>query len=70
LFLDADKEGYIDYYQKLLPQVRPGGLIVAHNINTGMADPKYIKAITSSGDTDTVFINAGGGGISVTLKKN
>jgi len=69
LFLDADKEGYIDYYQKLLPQVRPGGLIVAHNINAGMADPRYIKAITSSGDTDTVFVNAGSGGISVTIKK-
>ncbi len=69
LFLDADKEGYIDYYQKLLPQVRPGGLIVAHNISGGMADPKYIKAITSSGDVETVFINVGSSGISVTLKK-
>ncbi|MBW1799792.1 MAG: O-methyltransferase [Deltaproteobacteria bacterium] len=32
LFLDADKSGYIDYLNKLLPLVRPGGLILAHNI--------------------------------------
>ncbi len=33
LFLDADKEGYIDYLNKLLPLVRPGGLVIAHNHN-------------------------------------
>ena len=27
VFIDADKEGYLDYFQKLLPLVRPGGLI-------------------------------------------
>ena len=32
LFIDADKEGYVDYLNKLLPLVRPGGLILAHNI--------------------------------------
>jgi len=31
LFLDADKAGYLDYLNKLLPLVRPGGLILAHN---------------------------------------
>ncbi len=33
LFLDADKEGYVDYLNKLLPLVKPGGLIIAHNMN-------------------------------------
>jgi caffeoyl-CoA O-methyltransferase len=70
LFLDADKEGYIDYLNKLLPRVRSGGLIVAHNINPGQADPKYIEAITGNPDLETVFLNhAGSGGVSVTLKK-
>jgi len=32
LFLDADKDGYIDYLEKLVPLVRPGGLIIAHNM--------------------------------------
>ncbi len=70
LFLDADKEGYLDYLNKLLPRVRAGGLIVAHNINPGQADPQYIDAITKNPDLETVFLNhAGSGGVSVTLKK-
>jgi predicted O-methyltransferase YrrM len=65
LFLDADKEGYIDYLDKLLPLVRPGGLVVAHNINPRMADPKYMKAITTNPDLETIVRS----GVSVTLKK-
>jgi len=57
LFLDADKSGYIDYLNKLLPQVRPGGLILAHNINPRQADPKYIKAITTNPDLETIFLH-------------
>jgi predicted O-methyltransferase YrrM len=65
VFLDADKEGYVDYLHKLLPLVRPGGLILAHN--TEMV-PEYMKAVTSSADLDTVVYTAGGG-LAVTLKK-
>ena len=65
LFVDADKEGYIDYLNKLLPLVRPGGLVIAHNINPRMADPKYIKAITTNPELETIVRS----GISLTLKK-
>lgn len=65
LFLDADKEGYIDYLEKLLPQVRAGGLILAHNINPRMADPKYMEAITTNPNLETVVR----GGMGITLKK-
>ncbi len=67
-FIDADKEGYSDYLAKLLPKVRPGGLIVAHNITPGMADPRFLAAITTNPDLETVFYQQGGG-VSVTLKK-
>ncbi len=67
-FIDADKEGYSDYLTKLLPKVRPGGLIVAHNITPGMADPRFLAAITTNPDLETVFYQQGGG-VSVTLKK-
>jgi len=30
-FLDADKENYLNYYEALLPRMRPGGLIAADN---------------------------------------
>jgi caffeoyl-CoA O-methyltransferase len=31
VFLDADKENYLAYYQAVLPLLRPGGLLVADN---------------------------------------
>jgi len=30
-FLDADKEGYVDYWEELVPRLRPGGLVLADN---------------------------------------
>ncbi len=31
-YLDADKGGYIAYWEELVPRLRPGGLIVADNV--------------------------------------
>ena len=69
LFLDADKQGYIDYLDKLLPLVRPGGLVVAHNMNARQADPRYVDAITTNPDLETLFLHMDVTGIGVTLKK-
>jgi predicted O-methyltransferase YrrM len=69
VFLDADKEGYLDYLNTLLPLVRPGGLIVAHNMTPRMADPKYLKAVTTNPDLETVFVNKEAAGVGITLKK-
>ena len=65
VFIDADKEGYVDYLDKLLPLVRPGGLILAHNVDMV---PDYVKAVTGNADLETVFYMSGGG-LAVTLKK-
>ena len=70
LFLDADKEGYHDYMEKLLPLVRPGGLIIAHNTaNLGGAMQDYIKSVTANSELDTIFIHNDDQGIGITLKK-
>ncbi|MFH1718102.1 MAG: O-methyltransferase [Planctomycetota bacterium] len=69
VFLDADKEGYIDYLNKLLPLVRPGGLIFAHNMSRPTPDPRYIEAITKNPKLDTSFLLMDGSGLGVTLKK-
>ncbi len=68
LFLDADKDGYHDYLKQLLPLVRPGGLIVAHNMDQG-GTQSYISAVTNNADLETLFINTGSGSVGVTLKK-
>ena len=64
-FIDADKGGYVDYLIKLLPLVRPGGLILAHNMDMV---PDYVKAITTNPDLETIFYMQGAG-LGVTLKK-
>ena len=69
LFLDADKQGYIDYLNKLLPLVRPGGLVIAHNMNTRQADPRFLKAITENPELETMILLKEGTGVGVTLKK-
>jgi len=32
VFLDADKTGYISYYEMLIPRMRSGGLLIADNV--------------------------------------
>jgi len=36
-FVDADKTGYPDYYEELVPRLRPGGLLLADNTLRGGA---------------------------------
>ena len=69
LFLDADKSGYLDYLDKLVPKLRPGGLIIAHNMVHPTPDPKYLEAITKNPDFETSFLLMDGAGIGVTMKK-
>jgi len=65
LFIDADKEGYVDYLNKLLPLVRPGGLILAHNVDM-VGD--YDRLVTSNPALETLFYMEGEG-LGITLKK-
>jgi predicted O-methyltransferase YrrM len=69
LFIDADKPGYLDYLNKLLPLVRPGGLILADNMSQPKPSPDFIKAITTNPNLETIFLNMQSTGIGLTLKK-
>lgn len=70
LFLDADKAGYLDYLQKLLPKMNPGGLILSHNTsNSGDAMQPFLKAVTTDPRLETLFIHQHERGIGVTLVK-
>ena len=52
-FIDADKSGYIDYWEELVPRMRPGGVIIVDNVlwSGDVAD-------TSVTDPDTEAIRA------------
>lgn len=49
-FIDADKTGYIDYYERCLELVRPGGVIMLDNTlwNGDLADPGKHDADTEA----------------------
>lgn len=64
-FLDADKNGYVAYLNRLLPLVRSGGLILAHNLDMV---PDYVREVTANSRLDTVFYREGAG-MAITLKK-
>ena len=44
-FVDADKLGYLSYYEELLPRLRPGGLLVADNV-------LWSGSVVDAADTD------------------
>lgn len=64
-FIDAEKQGYLDYLNQLLPLIRPGGLILAHNARMV---PEYAAAVGGNPELETVYYMRGGGLI-VTMKK-
>lgn len=70
LYIDADKSGYFDYFTKLLPLVRPGGLILAHNTTDQASQMQdFLKAVTNNPALETIFLFKQPSGLSLTLKK-
>ena len=69
LFLDADKPGYPDYLEKLLPLVRPGGLILAHNMREPAPTRDTSQRSPPIRELESTFVFMDGGGMGVTLKK-
>ncbi|RMF72092.1 MAG: O-methyltransferase, partial [Planctomycetota bacterium] len=53
VFIDAEKPGYRDYFDQILPLVRPGGLILAHNIFQPSDNPRYAEAVTTNPELET-----------------
>jgi caffeoyl-CoA O-methyltransferase len=66
VFIDAEKDGYVDYLNQVLPLVRPGGLILAHNVDMV---PDYVKAVTANSALETVFYMQGNQ-LAITLRKH
>ena len=68
VFIDADKEGYVDYLNTMLPLVRPGGLILAHNTDMAAVEQGYLREVARKPELETVFYLEGNG-LSVSVKK-
>ncbi|MGN6246123.1 MAG: O-methyltransferase [Motilibacteraceae bacterium] len=55
-FIDADKTGYPDYWEEVVPRVRPGGLVLVDNVlrHGEVADPAMddegVRAVRSMND--------------------
>jgi len=59
VFLDADKEGQMDYFKKLFPKkLVPGGILSVHNaIRQAHSMRDYLEMIRKHPDFDTVFLS-------------
>ena len=59
VFLDADKEGQMDYFKKLYSKkLLPGGLMVVHNaIRYAHSMRDYLEMIQKHPDFDTVILS-------------
>lgn len=69
VFIDAEKPGYAEYLKALLPLVRPGGVILAHNMRWPSPNQEYVKAVTTNPALETIFVDMDDQGVGVTLRK-
>ncbi len=73
-FIDADKPGYIDYYEALVPRLRPNGLLIADNVlwSGNVVDPavtddnteairRFNDHVAADDRCDTVMLAVGDG---------
>jgi hypothetical protein len=60
VFLDADKEGQVDYFNQLYPRkLVPGGMLAVHNaIHQAGSMRDYLDMIRTHPDFDTVTLSA------------
>ncbi len=59
VFLDADKDGQLDYFRKLYPaKLAPGGIIAVHNaISEAGTMREYTETIRRHPEFDTVVVS-------------
>ena len=69
VFIDAWKQDYVKYLDMVIPIVRPGGVIVAHNVTDLREElTDFIRAVQTNPQLKTTLENPGPGGFSVSYK--
>ncbi len=61
IFLDADKENSIKYFEMCLPMLRKNGIIAADNVLDMKEMEKYTKYVKNRSDIQTVTLSIGWG---------
>jgi predicted O-methyltransferase YrrM len=69
VFLDGRRQDYLKCFDALLPRIRPGGFLAAHNVNDQSRDlAAFIRRITGDPQLKTELVPISSAGISVTQK--
>jgi predicted O-methyltransferase YrrM len=70
VFIDAWKPDYLRYYELVLPKVRPGGVILAHNVkNVAGQMGDFLSRIRQDPAVRTEFLAESIQGLSISWKK-
>ncbi|MGH9796164.1 MAG: O-methyltransferase [Candidatus Acidiferrales bacterium] len=76
VFIDADKDWYINYAKAVIPNLQPGGCIAAHNIpepgsgRSGMrGTAEYFEYMKSLPEFDTKYLQESQAGVAVSVRK-
>lgn len=71
VFIDAAKGEYLRYLELVLPRVPPGGIIVAHNVDSHRGQLRgYLAKVNNHPQLATTMQNYGPGGFSVSIKRD
>jgi len=76
VFIDADKDWYVNYAKALIPKLEAGGCMTAHNVYQsrwgrwgGRGGGSYYEFMTSQAEFDTSIYSESRGGLAVSYKK-
>ena len=76
VFIDADKEWYINYAKAVIPHLQPGGCIAAHNIpepgsgRSGMrGTAEYFEYMKGLPEFDTRYLQESQAGVAVSVRR-
>jgi predicted O-methyltransferase YrrM len=70
VFIDANKSDYLRYYEMVLPKVRKGGVILAHNTRDLASSMRpFLERIQSDPAVRTEFLEGSLQGVSISWKK-
>jgi len=65
VFIDANKEQYLEYLQLIEDKLHKGSIIIADNAEHA---PSYLNYVRSSGKYSSRFVNSTAGGLEVSIK--